>query len=37
MNRLKDRFKLLALIYYYPEHQWAIAQYKKQAEGKFIS
>ena len=36
VNENPYRCKYQNLIYYYPEHQWAIAQYKKQAEGKFI-
>ena len=36
VNENPYRCKYQNLVYYYPQHQWAIEQYKKQAEGEFI-
>lgn len=36
INENPYRCKYQNLSYYYPQHQWAIAQYKKQAQGEFI-
>ena len=36
VDRNPYRYKGQNLIYYHPEHKWAIEQYKKQGKGNFI-
>lgn len=37
VNENPYRHKYQNLSYYYPQHQWAIANYKKQAKGEFLN
>lgn len=36
VNENPYRYKYQNLTYYYPEHQWAIEQYQKQARGELV-